>query len=147
MTEIVEKNDTDVMEVLAPEGIYYKDDNGEQGFIKRSENTNPFNLTKEQLIQKEIMVKRIMLDFPEIDEGMVDFATMFYLDNPTHFDEIQEKAKNSKEPSRYTKAISNMKKDHEELTPDGQPINYNDGLDKSFDLAKPILERSDENNE
>ena len=130
MADIVEKEEDEVLEVVAPEGIYHKNDDGSQGFIKRSENTNPFNLTKEQMIQKESMVKRIMLDFPEIDEGMVDFATMFYLDNPTHFDEIQEQAKNSKEPSRYTKAISNMKKEHEELTPSGQPI------------PKPILERT-----
>jgi hypothetical protein len=140
MTEIIENSDKEIMEVLAPEGIYFKENDGSQGFIPRADNTNPFNLTKEQIIQKEVLVKRIMLDFPEIDEGMVDFATMFYLDNPDHFEQIQEEAKNSKEPSRYTKAISDMKKDHEEINADGTPMRF---APNEFDFQMPILERSE----
>ena len=62
------------------------------------------------MIEKEILVKRIMNDFPDIDDGMVDFASMFYINDPTRFDEIIEESKKSKEPSRYTKGISDLKK-------------------------------------
>ena len=136
MATLVEKNieDDEIIEAVAPEGIYYKDDNGNQGFVPRAQNTNPFKLSEEQMIEKEILVKRIMLDFPEIDDGMVDFATMFYLSDPDRFEEIIDESKKSKEPSRYTKSISKMKKTHEQLNNNGKPLYLGDGLDKDFDI-------------
>lgn len=133
-----QKECDEIMEGETPEGWYFKEEDGTQGFIPRAKSSNPFKLSNDQLMKKEQMLKHIMRDYPTIDEAIMDFAISSYLDNPEEFDAMIEKNKNDPEPSRYTKSIKDLKEKY------GEPINSFQGtsepkltlsgLDTSFDL-------------
>ena len=147
MNDLVSQNETTksgeltkVKEELTPDGLYFKKEDGSQGFIKRAEDSNYWGFTEDQKIQRNRWVREAMLDFPNAEEGMVEFLMSFYMKYPDKYHEIIEKGKGKK--SRHD-SMEDLRKKYVEVD------EYNnvvfDAVDD--DLSKLIENNTDLNNE
>lgn len=106
MAQIVEKSD--LKEGLTAKGLYYIDENGEQGLVPRAKKEDNFNLTDDQIVLKEKWIKEIKRDYPNLDESTIDFICCFYLKDPKEYEELVNK--NKDKPSRYEDSIFELQK-------------------------------------
>lgn len=141
--EIVDSSEfaeQEIREELAPEGLYYKNEDGSQGFVPRAKENNYWGFTEEQEIQKNRWVREAMLDFPKADKDMVNFLMCFYMKYPDKYEEIMKKSKDK--PAR-TDSIQDLRKKYVEVD------KYNnvvfDAVDD--DLSKLIENNTELNNE
>lgn len=107
----------EVIEGLFPSGLYFKDDDGSQGIAPRCKDSNSFNLTDEELAQKEILTRKLIDAHPSVSEGVIDFACSFWMKYPEEFKKIIKDNKGKE--SKSIKQIQEMKKKY------GQPEEEN----------------------
>ena len=101
-----------IKEELATEGLYYKNEDGTQGFVPRAENNNYWGFTEDQELQRNRWVREALLDFPKAEEGMVEFLMSFYMKFPDKYEEIMKTHKDK--PSRND-TISDLRKKYSEV--------------------------------
>jgi|TARA_R110001592_G_scaffold305143_2_gene577755 hypothetical protein len=101
-----------IKEELTTEGLYYKNEDGTQGFVPRAENNNYWGFTEDQELQRNRWVREALLDFPKAEEGMVEFLMSFYMKFPDKYEEIMKTHKDK--PSRND-TISDLRKKYSEV--------------------------------
>jgi hypothetical protein len=126
---------TNIKEELTPEGLYFKKEDGSQGFIKRAENENYWGFTEDEILQRNRWVREAMADFPNAEEGMVEFLMSFYMKFPDKYHEIIEKGKGKR--SRHD-SMEDLRKKYVEVD------NYNN---KVFDIVDDDCASIFENNQ
>ena len=117
LEEIIEVNENekqiieheeDIKEGLVASGLFYKKEDGTQGFLPRSKREDQFKLNTEQELQREKWTKELMRDYPNVDESTIYFMVGFYLKDPKDYERIVNEKKGT--PSRYDDSIFELTK-------------------------------------
>ena len=113
MTDLIDNNVlATIKEELTPDGLYYKNEDGTQGFVPRAEKSDYWGFTEEQELQKKRWVRDAKLDYPNAEEGMIEFLMCFYMKFPDKYEEIMKNTKNT--PSRNDN-IKDLRKKYVEV--------------------------------
>jgi len=105
--QIVEHNE-DIKEGLVASGLYFKEEDGTQGFYPRAKREDQFKLDMEQELQREKWTKELMKEYPNVDESTIFFMVGFYLKDPKDYERIVKEKKGT--PSRYDETIFELTK-------------------------------------
>lgn len=120
-----------IKEGLANEGLYYKTDDGTQGFLPRAKNDDYWKFTEEQSLQSEKWVKDAQRDYPNADPTTIEFMVNFYIKYPDEYRRILKE-----KPASKVDTFDEMRKKYEECDKWGNKVfDIND-----FDADKLFLD-------
>ena len=102
-----QKQITKVKEGLYPSGLYFKEEDGSQGIAPRSQDSNAFKLSDEEMSKKELLARRLIDAHPQVSQGVIDFACSFWVKHPEEFKKIIQESKGTE--SKSIEQIEKMK--------------------------------------
>ncbi len=102
-----QKQITKVKEGLYPSGLYFKEEDGSQGIAPRSQDSNAFKLSDEEMAKKELLARRLIDAHPQVSQGVIDFACSFWVKHPEEFKKIIQESKGKE--SKSIEQIEKMK--------------------------------------
>lgn len=109
--------DLEVKETMKSEGLYFREEDGTQGFIPRAKNEDYWKLTEEQQFKSEKWTKEAIRDYPNADPTTIEFMINFYIKYPDEYRKILKE-----KPKSRVDTFDEMRKKYEECDDKGNPV-------------------------
>lgn len=115
--DVVDCVDLEVKESIKSEGLYFKEEDGTQGFIPRAKNEDYWKLTEEEEFKSQKWTKEAIRDYPNADPTTIEFMVNFYIKYPDEYRKIVKE-----KPESRVDTFDEMRKKYEECDSKGNPV-------------------------